>query len=211
MLIAQSTSGNRSVPRIRPVAPFRRRNVAGQNKNPRASMARPFSRGKTLNSLPPNSLPPLQWGRDLSVAESVARSRAISRRATCSSSASMGPRPFSRGKRRKHKLLARDSARASMGPRPFSRGKRESHAAGVTRRPASMGPRPFSRGKPGSASRFGAMPQDAFCERCHVGQPNHGHGRVALLPLIQECQDLRPASSSRDFAATEPLATFIAS
>jgi len=60
---------------------------------------------------------------------------------------------------------------ASMGPRPFSRGKELSRHPFWCSMRASMGPRPFSRGKPVLATRFGARPPDVFCERCGVSRP----------------------------------------
>ena len=115
----------------------------------------------------------LQWGRDLSVAEGPA-ARCHVRHAP---RASMGPRPFGRGRSTIVQNTDRRGARfngaatfrsrkggggvdgippidrASMGPRPFGRGRGEK---GIPRRPnrqASMGPRPFGRGRHGRATR----------------------------------------------------------
>ena len=96
-----------------------------------ASMGpRPFSRGdEKCNAISEvHSCSELQWGRDLSVAE------------TCSSSvpsaecehASMGPRPFSRGDK-----LSGDSDTPAVASMTFQSRRRDA---------ASMGPRPFSRG-----------------------------------------------------------------
>ena len=61
--------------------------------------------------------PLLQWGHDLSAVE-TSRSEGM---LPFVNSASMGPRPFSRGNvYRRHR--ARAAVVASMGPRPFSRG-----------------------------------------------------------------------------------------
>ncbi len=143
----------------------------------RASMGpRPFSRGKARYRRGRCvRLTQLQWGRDLSVAESDGRT--ATRREH--PSASMGPRPFSRGKADRHRSHAWSRDVASMGPRPFSRGKARRMAASLHRqrrfngaatfqsrkgwptmpaiadcRHASMGPRPFSRGKVGTARRL---------------------------------------------------------
>ena len=107
----------------------------------------------------------LQWGRDLSAAEGCCgcacvchwagfngaatfRPRKVpgapgqSRRP----SASMGPRPFGRG--RPEACRQRSGRRdASMGPRPFGRGRRLHEVGQVDREFASMGPRPFGRGR----------------------------------------------------------------
>ena len=85
----------------------------------------------------------LQWGRDLSVAEgspdlwnqlspgvcfngaATFRSRkgGVPRPAQHALDASMGPRPFGRGRLQPGQSLSR-SGGASMGPRPFGRGRR---------------------------------------------------------------------------------------
>ena len=84
----------------------------------------------------------LQWGRDLSVAEgddSISRTPSTGR-------ASMGPRPFGRGRRT---FGAADylAHRASMGPRPFGRGRQMPSNIRAVHGQASMGPRPFGRGR----------------------------------------------------------------
>ena len=61
--------------------------------------------------------------------------------------ASMGPRPFGRGR---HLGLVRGEVawqRASMGPRPFGRGRQDPRAPAARLPAASMGPRPFGRGR----------------------------------------------------------------
>ena len=60
----------------------------------------------------------LQWGRDLSVAEGSLRASGPDH----ALHASMGPRPFGRG-RRDVAALCRRRYQASMGPRPFGRGR----------------------------------------------------------------------------------------
>ena len=61
----------------------------------------------------------LQWGRDLSVAEGAGN---VGRGARHATRASMGPRPFGRG-RVIAGVQAAGIAAASMGPRPFGRGR----------------------------------------------------------------------------------------
>ena len=84
----------------------------------------------------------LQWGRDLSAAEGPRPAPASlpARRA------SMGPRPFGRG-RSATAAPAKPPAKASMGPRPFGRGRWPERGSGPPPLPASMGPRPFGRGR----------------------------------------------------------------
>ena len=62
----------------------------------------------------------LQWGRDLSVAEGLDFRQRTERRLN----ASMGPRPFGRGRCARPSARLRRPAEASMGPRPFGRGRR---------------------------------------------------------------------------------------
>ena len=118
----------------------------------------------------------LQWGRDLSVAEGAKGPP----KDVLQNSASMGPRPFGRGRLwSRHALAAMRSlqwgrdlsvaegsyadvaarvvASASMGPRPFGRGRRRAAAARREGRRASMGPRPFGRGRMLNAYRFPAI------------------------------------------------------
>ena len=108
-----------------------------------ASMGpRPFSRGDMLAIVClQQSVNTLQWGRDLSVAETSYLAATVTRQSV----ASMGPRPFSRGD---HRGRARGQlpAAASMGPRPFSRGDWGREGGNRPAAAASMGPRPFSRG-----------------------------------------------------------------
>ena len=118
-----------------------------------------------LSTLIPLAL--LQWGRDLSVAEG----RGLAAGARRQFVASMGPRPFGRGRfeasdsrkdtsslqwgrdlsvaegRPRRRRSALRGRRASMGPRPFGRGRRLAGLGGGARRAASMGPRPFGRGR----------------------------------------------------------------
>ena len=108
----------------------------------------------------------LQWGRDLSVAEGVGPCEGL----RGGGNASMGPRPFGRGRETKH-YRPRPALPASMGPRPFGRGRCTATAEIITEaasfngaatfrsrkeagmpelhihRTASMGPRPFGRGR----------------------------------------------------------------
>ena len=131
-----------------------------------ASMGpRPFSRGNPTSYAGSASVSRLQWGRDLSVAEtcltrfaflgsgslqwgrdlSVAETRQTTKKNAEIIEASMGPRPFSRGNDASQGTHTRRTV-ASMGPRPFSRGNLRTEADQMERQPASMGPRPFSRG-----------------------------------------------------------------
>ena len=68
----------------------------------------------------PESRRQLQWGRDLSAAEGGSRAGGRG----LAAGASMGPRPFGRGRRNAGKRQARNGT-ASMGPRPFGRGRLE--------------------------------------------------------------------------------------
>ena len=157
-----------------------------------ASMGpRPFGRGRLpLNPRKPCLLPPLQWGRDLSVAEggylsphaiahwslqwgrdlSVAEGVQILVRVRLGLPRFNGAATFRSRKVRSHAKAGR-CAMASMGPRPFGRGrsisrnsangrlKRFNGAATFRSRKgwiyqaegdrwqASMGPRPFGRGR----------------------------------------------------------------
>ena len=152
---------------------------------------RPFGRGRGGQGAAPVSRKvKLQWGRDLSVAEGAWRPRANnhlrrgfngaatfrSRKAktwsACSAGprASMGPRPFGRGRNVLIGRRARPphgfngaatfrsrkvpkaihnvrSHQASMGPRPFGRGRNRVYRGARAGRTASMGPRPFGRGR----------------------------------------------------------------
>ena len=155
-----------------------------------ASMGpRPFGRGRGSRATRASSPRRLQWGRDLSVAEGLdndflanahksfngaatfrSRKADAPRRAAGPRAASMGPRPFGRGRpvawrrswgilasfngaatfRSRKDLLSLLVARsqlASMGPRPFGRGRRGRKSDFKLSGPASMGPRPFGRGR----------------------------------------------------------------
>ena len=108
----------------------------------------------------------LQWGRDLSVAEGATLISDLRRVLK----ASMGPRPFGRGRSaaaptvvwmsrgfngaatfRSRKVGEsagiEEVIMASMGPRPFGRGRFARLLQDAQRRRASMGPRPFGRGR----------------------------------------------------------------
>ena len=85
----------------------------------------------------------LQWGRDLSAAERLLAAPTCAGRLR----ASMGPRPFSRGKRRPSRgrpCRMRFNGAATFQPRKAAGGRRRRRDDR-----ASMGPRPFSRGKHG--------------------------------------------------------------
>ena len=118
----------------------------------------------------------LQWGHDLSAVETASPMDGLAYGVT----ASMGPRPFSRGNvgpaffRRRvgmlqwgHDLSAVETTAvrvhryffigASMGPRPFSRGNAELSRCRPSGLAASMGPRPFSRGNNQAIIRVGDL------------------------------------------------------
>ena len=121
----------------------------------RTRRGRPLQWGRDLSvaeGTPPRgtatAFPRLQWGRDLSVAEGS--SGEPSDRIP---SASMGPRPFGRG-RVDADTWAWIADAASMGPRPFGRGRPGAQTALVDMKGhASMGPRPFGRGRPQAPPR----------------------------------------------------------
>ena len=105
--------------------------------------------------------------------------------------ASMGPRPFGRG-RNISVRDARAAVKASMGPRPFGRGRRRGHVYGdLLSRHASMGPRPFGRGR--SRSSFVAF----LSWRASMGPRPFGRGR-----------SIPADSSSRDRKRFNGAATF---
>ena len=180
----RASMGPRPFGRGRKVEYHRHRRNQGASMGPR-----PFGRGRHVRAAADLARRLLQWGRDLSVAEGSRGSPAISsanlgfngaatfrsrkggsRRPTyLTSAASMGPRPFGRG-RHIGDFCALADYNASMGPRPFGRG-RVGPAAGGRRAVklqwgrdlsvaeggsarekaadacASMGPRPFGRGR----------------------------------------------------------------
>ena len=138
--------------RFNGAATFRSRKDAEWEDLPDAEAAsmgpRPFGRGRGYTNMFSFFTLPLQWGRDLSVAEGAGpRGPAASRgrfngAATFRSRkdgapywdvdavvhASMGPRPFGRG-RPAHARSCKVQAYASMGPRPFGRGRPPALAA----------------------------------------------------------------------------------
>ena len=127
--------------------PFGRGRTAGNAVSQRA--ARSFNGAATFRPRKgggggnhSSAAKPLQWGRDLSAAEGLCAAAF-----ECGRPASMGPRPFGRGRRRAHLGDGGGSA-ASMGPRPFGRGRRPAPRVSCAWRRASMGPRPFGRGRP---------------------------------------------------------------
>ena len=151
-----------------------------------ASMGpRPFSRGnvRTATTDAQHDRQMLQWGHGLSAVEimpsrepdSCARDgfngatafqpwkwHLLETHGHAMMTASMGPRPFSRGNRTCTLMALVDVRCASMGPRPFSRGNASQHRADATSTRASMGPRPFSRGNAcspdiGRSSRYASM------------------------------------------------------
>ena len=84
----------------------------------------------------------LQWGHDFSAVEIEKHIAPLQLDAI----ASMGPRLFSRGNRRKL-CICKTNEQASMGPRLFSRGNFVgTNGVPQLKKYASMGPRLFSRG-----------------------------------------------------------------
>ena len=72
--------------------------------------------------------------------------------------ASMGPRFFNRGKRKRN-WLGPKREKASMGPRFFNRGKIRTRVGPTLKRCASMGPRFFNRGKTGTLKFLQGLPR----------------------------------------------------
>ena len=127
---------------------------------------RPFGRGRKLASTPTVANTELQWGRDLSVAEGSMHSTSPP-----STACFNGAATFRSRKDPNHGYGSAGPTKASMGPRPFGRGRdvpltidaviselqwgRDLSVAeggvGVmkagTVAGASMGPRPFGRGR----------------------------------------------------------------
>ena len=89
-------------------------------------------------------------------------------------SASMGPRPFGRGRSRAYSDLDGDSL-ASMGPRPFGRGRPKPPRRAQGRPSASMGPRPFGRGRLLSGTyAFSVL-------EASMGPRPFGRGRITMV------------------------------
>ena len=89
----------------------------------------------------------LQWGRDLSVAETVG----VTVKGPDGKGASMGPRPFSRGDEQIDGT-APITPDASMGPRPFSRGDERRPATCPPARPCFNGAATFQSRRPVKAA-----------------------------------------------------------
>ena len=85
----------------------------------------------------------LQWGRDLSVAEGAC----IARRRLPNEAASMGPRPFGRGRITTTRRAGMISELQWGRDLSVAEG-RYAAARAIAGRTASMGPRPFGRGRP---------------------------------------------------------------
>ena len=160
----------------------------------------------------------LQWGRDLSVAEGQPARDIF----PATQRASMGPRPFGRG-RLYTELGEPDSELASMGPRPFGRGRRSRKRVqtatsklqwgrdlsvaegahpefpGLRHGVASMGPRPFGRGRRGPA-RVG--PYSRMCFNGAATFRSRKGGRRREYPLrpvkLQWGRDLSVAEGEAD-------------
>ena len=112
---------------------------------PRFNGAATFRSRKGPGTTPSSTLVPLlQWGRDLSVAEGSAGKRPSSGR-RCGFN---GAATFRSRKVRPTPRAATSVEPASMGPRPFGRGRLAARSSDATTRRASMGPRPFGRGRP---------------------------------------------------------------
>ena len=108
-----------------------------------ASMGpRPFGRGRPCPRPTPQFHHARQWGRDRLAAEgSVVYPRLVGRPGV-NGAATVWPR-----KGRSVRPGAGRQALASMGPRPFGRGRRRRRCPRRELPPASMGPRPFGRGR----------------------------------------------------------------
>ena len=107
-----------------------------------ASMGpRPFGRGRHSGGAEGGQAGQLQWGRDLSAAEGRRPASRSARRCGFNGAATFRPRKAGRRARRN------DVGPASMGPRPFGRGRKWRGGAAPLAMHASMGPRPFGRGR----------------------------------------------------------------
>ena len=143
-----AASGRPPPQRFNGAATFRsrkgRRPHQRADRAPPASMGpRPFGRGRSeISELTGTIEALLQWGRDLSVAEGglSATSLSIGSRLQWGRDLSVAEGETPDG-------AYRAGQNASMGPRPFGRGRRKAARGGIPKRPASMGPRPFGRGR----------------------------------------------------------------
>ena len=110
-----------------------------------ASMGpRPFGRGRHLAAIwRYAAIVALQWGRDLSVAEGSSSSSCTD----ASSCGFNGAATFRSRKADKSRTLVQRFRNASMGPRPFGRGRVFLELLVNPIAEASMGPRPFGRGR----------------------------------------------------------------
>ena len=132
----------------------------------------------------------LQWGRDLSVAEGAGsrQPKAAGNRA------SMGPRPFGRGRLLPAPTLPERLA-ASMGPRPFGRGRP------VRRRPGARAPRRFN-----GAATFQSRKDDPCPPGMHPGGASMGPrpcGRGRLVKLFCRRERLSLLQWGRDLSVAE--------
>ena len=116
----------------------------------------------------------LQWGRNLSVAETRPEpALAVVKRMT-----SMGPQPLSRGNHSGNGASER-CQRTSMGPQPLSRGNSPAATASEGRGRTSMGPQPLSRGNYETKGDFGPLPKTSMGP-----QPlSRGNHREVLAPV----------------------------
>ena len=110
--------------------------------------------GKQAHRMP-DGLIGLQWGRDLSVAEGR-----WSPSRQWPGSGFNGAATF-RSRKEAEWPPAQARPRASMGPRPFGRGRLTTARATRAARHASMGPRPFGRGR---APATGTMPSTSWLQ-----------------------------------------------
>ena len=195
-----------------------------KDKQAQASMGpRPFGRGRAPRASElSKSCTLLQWGRDLSVAEgiddernavvaamlqwgrdlSVAEGSSLIFDVHVQEAASMGPRPFGRG-RPAARLPPQLFVAASMGPRPFGRGRitaaRHSgnhvgcfNGAATFRSRKARQPMRRKRGRALQWGRDlsvaeGAKDLEAFCARlpASMGPRPFGRGRPARIPLAR--------------------------
>ena len=190
----------------------RKPNDAGRQAD--ASMGpRPFGRGRVLTLAVRAPHLALQWGRDLSVAEGFRPLEAAVRNASFNGAATFRSR-------KAVALVALGCADhlASMGPRPFGRGRAEYNRRQIEHYAASMGPRPFGRGRLPSRMGLPRTPQLQWGRDLSVAEGGVRHGqapgllscfngaatfrsrkdpKMHLLPSVQSCASMGPRPFGR--------------